>query len=160
MNTKLSWMRMRLFALVGVMTAMMMNGCASPDIAGLVAKNARTPFYVVTIHFENGCPKSVTPPPPNDCREGTDPPAHGFCARPGKSVQWVSDPDEPLAAFEVYFDPFVDRPYKSQPPHEQTRPVVIRVGSMEGVYKYSVLGVTCEGEPEDAVLDPPILVER
>jgi hypothetical protein len=90
---------------------------------------------------------------------GTDPPADGFCAKRGKSIQWVAH-DDSVTPFEVYFDPFVGRPYKSHSPHEQTRPVVIRVDSMLGKYKYSVVGLNCDGNPEDAVLDPPILVER
>jgi hypothetical protein len=151
MNTKLSWMRTSLFAIVGVMTAMIMNGCASSETARLVARTKLTPFYTVTINFDSdGCPVSVTPPSQPTCAL----PADGLCANPGKAVQWVSNP---ATAFEVYFDPFVGRPYASHGPDEQTSPVVIRVDSMAGDYKYSVLGVTCTGT--NPVLDPPIRVE-
>ena len=152
MNTKLSWMRMSLFAIVGVMTTMIMNGCASSETARLAARTKIEPFYTVTINFDNdGCPISVTPPSQPSCTL----PADGLCAKPGKAVQWVS---RPASAFVVYFDPFVGRPYASHGPDETTSPVVIRVDTMPGDYKYSVLGVTCTGA--DPVLDPPIRVER
>jgi hypothetical protein len=133
MNTKLSWMRMSLFAIVGVMTTMIMNGCASSETARLAARTKIEPFYTVTINFDNdGCPISVTPPPQPSCAL----PADGLCAKPGKAVQWVSRPASALT----------------------TSPVVIRNDTMPGDYKYSVLGVTCTGA--DPVLDPPIRVER
>lgn len=154
MKIKLSRSGRRLVVLVGILTAMIASGCASPDMARLVARSKMTPFYTVKVNFdENGCPTSVTPPSQTGCEV----PDQGFCAQPGKAVQWVS---EPVTAFEIYFDPFVGRPYVSQGPHEKTSPVVVRRDSMEGLYKYSVLGVTCSGDPEDAVLDPPFRVER
>jgi hypothetical protein len=154
MRIKLTRTGHKLSVLVGILIAMIASGCASPDTASLVARTSKSAFYTVTINFdENGCPEYVAPPSQTGC----DVPAQGFCARPGKSVQWVS---KPVTAFEVYFDPFVGRPYRSHGSDETTSPVVVRVGSMEGLYKYSVLGVNCSGEPEDAVLDPPFRVEH
>jgi len=155
MKIKLSRTERQLSVLVGLLTAMIVSGCASPDTSRLVARTTEKASYTVTIKFEDGCPKSVVPPKQDDC-EG-DVPAQGFCARPGESVEWVSEPVD--TAFEVYFDPFVGRPYVSHPPHEKTSPVVVRRDSMPGKYKYSVVGVTCKGEFEEAVLDPPMLVE-
>lgn len=136
---------------VGILTAMIASGCASPDAARLVAHTKPTAFYTVTVNFDgDGCPTSVTPPVQPSCTL----PAGGLCAHPGKAVQWVSSP---ATAFEVYFDPFVGRPYVSRGPDQKTSPVVVRVDSMEGDYKYSVLGVTCSGAVP--VLDSPFRVE-
>jgi len=143
--------RRRLSVLVGILSAMLASGCASPDTARQVAQTRTTPFYTVTINFDSdGCPTSVTPPAQPSCTL----PADGLCAHPGRAVQWVSSP---ATAFEVYFDPFVGRPYVSRGPDQKTSPVVVRVDSMEGDYKYSVLGVTCSGA--NPVLDPPLRVE-
>lgn len=152
MKIKLSRTGRRLSVFVGILTTMIASGCASPDTARLVARTKTTPFYTVTINFDSdGCPTSVTPPSQPSCTL----PADGLCANPGKAVQWVSSPAG--TPFEVYFDPFVGRPYSSRPPDEKTNPVVVRVGSMEGDYKYSVLGVICTGA--NPVLDPPFRVE-
>ena len=152
MKIKLSRTERRLSVLVGILTAMIVSGCASPDTARLAARTKTTAFYTVTINFDgDGCPTSVSPPSQPLCTL----PADGLCVNPGKAVQWVSEPAG--TAFEVYFDPFVGRPYGSHGLDEKTSPVVIRVGSMAGDYKYSVLGVTCKGP--DPVLDPPLRVE-
>jgi len=152
MKIKLSRTQRRLSVLVGILTAMIVSGCVSPDTARLVARTKTTAFYTVTIIFDdNGCPTDVTPPSQPSCEL----PADGLCVNPGKAVEWVSKPAG--TAFEVYFDPFVGRPYVSRGPDEVTSPVVVRVGSLEGDYKYSVVGVTCTGA--DPVLDPPLRVE-
>lgn len=138
--------------LVGILTTMIATGCASQDKAGLAAHTTAMANYIVTINFDNGCPVDVTPPSQPSCSVKAD---NGVCANPGKAIQWVSNPEG--TPFEVYFDPFVGRQYKSHGKDEKTAPVVIRRDSIEGVYKYSVLGVTCaDGIP---VLDPPIRVE-
>lgn len=152
MKIKLSQTGRRLSVLVGILTTMIASGCASPDTAQLVARTKSVADYTVTIIFENGCPKEVRPPSQRSCDVAED---GGLCANPGKAVQWVSDPAG--TPFEVYFDPFVGRPYASHGKDEKTSPVVVRRDSMEGVYKYSVLGVACGGE--NPVLDPPIRVE-
>lgn len=152
MKIKLSRTGRRLSVLVGILITMIASGCASPDTARLVARTKTTAFYTVTVNFDNdGCPTSVTPPVQPQCTL----PADGLCVNPGKAVRWVSNPAG--TAFEVYFDPFVGRPYASRPPDEKTSPVVVRVGSLEGDYKYSVVGVVCTGA--DPVLDPPLRVE-
>jgi hypothetical protein len=152
MKIKLSRTGRRLSVLIGILTTMIASGCASPDTARLVARTKTTAFYTVTITFDsNGCPTSVTPPSQPSCTLPDD----GLCVNPGKAVQWVSKPAG--TAFEVYFDPFVGRPYVSHGTDEKTSPVVVRVGSLAGDYKYSVLGVVCTGA--DPVLDPPLRVE-
>ena len=152
MKIKLSRTGRRLSVLVGILTTMIASGCASSDTARLVARTKTVADYTVTILFENGCPKKVEPPSQPSCELHDD---GGLCANPGKAVEWVSEPAG--TPFEVYFNPFVGRPYHSHGPDEKTSPIVVRRGSMEGNYKYSVLGVACEdGNP---VLDPPIRVE-
>ena len=152
MKIKLSRTGRRLSVLVGILITMIVSGCASPDTARLVARTKTTAFYTVTIKFDSdGCPTSVAPPSQPSCSL----PANGLCAKPGKAVQWVSSPAG--TPFEVYFDPFVGRPYSSHTPDEKTSPIVVRRGSMAGDYKYSVLGVVCTGA--DPVLDPPLRVE-
>ena len=151
MIIKLSQKGRRLSVLVGILTTMIASGCASPDTARLVARTTTTPFYTVTINFDgDGCPTSVVPPV-----QVCTLPAGGICVNPGKAVQWVSNPAG--TPFQVYFDPFVGRPYSSHGTDEKTSPVIVRRDSLAGDYKYSVLGVACTGA--NAVLDPPIRVE-
>jgi hypothetical protein len=152
MKIKLSRTGRRLSILVGMLTAMIASGCASPDTARLVARTAKTPFYTVTIKFENGCPKLAVPPTQSSCPLSAD----GLCVSRGKAVLWVSDPAG--TAFEVYFDPFVGRPYASHGLDEKTSPVMVRSDSALGDYKYGVFGVNCKGG--DPILDPPMRVER
>jgi len=155
MKIKLSQTGRRLSVLVGILTAMIASGCASPDTAQLAAHTKTTAFYTVKVNFDsNGCPTSVTPPSQPSCDVQAD---NGLCANPGKAVQWVSDPADTLFPFVVYFDPFVGRPYASHGKDQKTSAVIVRRDSMEGVYKYSVLGVVCSGGKP--VLDPPIRVE-
>lgn len=153
MKIKLSQTGRRLFVLVGILTTMIASGCASNDTAGLVAHTKATAFYTVTINFDsNGCPTSASPPSQPSCDVKVD---DGVCVNPGKAVEWVSNPVG--TPFEIYFDPFVGRPYRSHGKDEKTSPVVIRRDSMAGNYEYSVLGVACSGA--NPVLDPPIRVE-
>ena len=152
MKIKLSQTGRRLSVLVGILTTMIASGCASPDTAQLVARTKTVADYTVTINFENGCPKEVKPPSQPSCDVGED---GGLCAKRGKAVEWVSEPAG--TPFQIYFDPFVGRPYTSHGKEEKTSPVVVRRDSMKGVYKYSVLGLACSGA--NPVLDPPIRVE-
>jgi hypothetical protein len=152
MKIKLSRTGRRLSVLVGILTTMIASGCTPPDTARMVARTKTVADYTVTIIFENGCPKDVKPPSQPSCKLHAD---GGLCANPGKAVEWVSEPAG--TPFEVYFNPFVGRPYHSHGKDEKTSAVIVRRDSMEGVYKYSVLGVACTGA--DPVLDPPIRVE-
>jgi len=152
MKIKLSQTGRRLSVLIGILTTMIASGCASQDTAGLVARTKTVADYIMTIKFDDGCPTDVAATPDQPlCTL----PADGLCANPGKAVQWVSEPAG--TPFVVYFNPFVGRPYESHGKDEKTSPVVVRRDSLEGEYKYSVLGVACTGE--DPVLDPPIRVE-
>jgi hypothetical protein len=152
MKIKLSRTGPGLPVFVGILATMITSGCASPDTSRLVARTKTTAFYTVTINFDgNGCPTSITPPAQPSCTL----PTGGLCVNPGKAVQWVSKPAG--TSFEVYFDPFVGRPYVSHGPDEKTSPVVVRVDSLAGDYKYSVVGVACSGA--DPVLDPALRVE-
>ena len=153
MKIKLSRTGRRLFVLVGLLTTMIASGCASPDTARLVARTKTTATYTVTINFDSDrCPDSVTPPVQAGCTVSPQ----GFCAKPGRAVQWVSSPAG--TPFEVYFDPFVGRPYTSHGTDEKTNAIVVSRGSMEGEYKYSILGLVCSVDAK-AVLDPPFRVE-
>ena len=153
MKIRLSRTGRGLSVLVGILTTMIASGCASPDTARLVAKTKTTAFYTVTVNFDSdGCPTDVSPPSQPTCAVKAE---DGVCVNPGRAVQWVSNPAG--TPFEIYFDPFVGRPYASHGPDEKTSPRVIRRDSMVGVYKYSVLGLDCSGA--NPVLDPPIRVE-
>ncbi len=175
MKIKLSQTGRRLSVLIGILTTMIASGCASPDTAQTVARTKTTADNTVIIIFENGCPTDVKPLSQSSCTlpDGVKPPADGklpdnvkqsagvklpadlVCVNRGKTVQWESDPAG--TPFEVYFDPFVGRPYRSHGKDEKTSAVVVRRDSMIGKYKYSVLGLACSGEKP--VLDPPIRVE-
>jgi hypothetical protein len=149
-----SRMRVLTVAVVGIFAV----GCVSPDTARLVPRTRSAPFYTINVTFDaDNCPTSVAPVSSEACPGPPPLPAQGICVRPGRAVQWVSVPAG--VPFEVYFDPFVGRPYPSRPPDETTRPVVIRNDTMDGDYKYSVLGVVCR-DPDKAILDPAIRVER
>lgn len=153
MKNKQSQTGRGLFVLIGILTTMIATGCASPDTARLVASTNKAPFYTVTVKFDgDDCPTEVEPPAQGGCAVAAD---DGVCVDPGKAVQWVSDPAG--TPFEIYFDPFVGRPYASHGADQKTSPLVIRRDSLPGVYKYSVFGVDCSGP--DPVLDPPIRVE-
>ena len=153
MKIKLSQTGRRLFVLIGILTTITLSGCASQDTARLVAHTKTTAFYTVTVNFDSDdCPMDVSPPSQPACAVKAD---NGICVNPGRAVQWVSNPAG--TPFEVYFDPFVGRPYASHGPDQKTSPLVIRRDSMVGVYKYSVFGVDCSGA--NPVLDPPIRVE-
>ena len=135
-----------------VMLASVFAGCASAVSPGSIARTAPTPFYTITVNFDaDNCPTSVTPPPQVGCPLV----GGGICVESGRAVQWVSNPVG--TAFEVYFDPFVGRPYGSNGPNETTTPVVVRRDAMPGLYKYSILGVVCSGT--NAVLDPAFRVD-
>ena len=159
MKIKLSQTGRRLSVLVGILTTMIASGCASQkasqDPKGIVAQTVPPAFYTLTVNFDdNGCPTSVSPPPSQEssCGVHTD---GGLCAKRGDLVMWVSNPAG--TKFEVYFDPFVGRPYKSLPPQQKTSPKNIDMDSMKGKYEYSVWGNNCSGA--NPVLDPPIRVE-
>lgn len=156
MKIKLSQTGRRLSVLVGILTTMIASGCASQDTAQQGPHTKEVAFYEVTINFDsNGCPTGVTPPPSQKplCDLHAD---GGVCAKRGDKIMWVSSPAG--TQFEVYFDPFVGRPYKSLPPdHNKTSPVKIHKDSKKGKYEYSVFGKDCKSE--DSVLDPPIRVE-
>ena len=138
-------------AVLSTLAALTLSGCASPDTARLIARTQTTAFYSVTVNFDaDNCPHDVTPPS-TTCSVGT-----GFCPQRGRSVQWFSNPAG--IPFEVYFDPFVGRPYASHGTDEKTSPVVIRRDTLPGEYKYSILGLHCRGP--NAVLDPPLRVEE
>lgn len=135
---------------VAVMT-IGLAGCVSPDTSKLVARTASTAFYEITVNFDaDRCPVSVTPPVQTGCSAGPT----GICVDPGRAVRWVSDPVG--TPFEVYFNPFVGRPYASRPPDESTRPIIVRRDALEGEYKYAIFGVACSGP--NPVLDPAFRV--
>jgi len=149
MKIKLSRTGQTLSVLVGILIAMIVSGCVSPG----AASTRTTADYIVTINFDNnGCPIDVTPPSQPSCSVKAD---KGVCANPNKGIQWVSNPVG--TPFEIYFDPFVGRPYQSNPPDEKTRAIVIDRDTKAGIYKYSVYGEDCTGG--NPVLDPPIRVE-
>ena len=153
MKIKLSQKGRGVSVLIGILTTMIASGCASNDTARLVANTKTTAFYTVTVNFDSdGCPTDVSPPSQPTCAVKAD---DGVCVNPGRAVQWLSNPAG--TPFEVYFDPFVGRPYASRGPDETTAPVVIRRDSMAGNYEYSVLGLACTGA--NPVLDAPIRVE-
>ena len=151
MNRKLADTKTRLPVLGIVLLVTGLAGCVSPDTARLVAKTASTPFYKITVNFDaDDCPTSVTPPTQVGCSLT----GGGICVERGRSVQWVGNPVG--TAFEVYFDPFVGRPYISRGPDEKTTPVTVRRDTLPGDYKYSVFGTVCSGP--NPVLDPAFRV--
>jgi hypothetical protein len=131
--------------IASLLAAIISAGCAPQQ----PAPNG-PPTHTITINFEDGCPTDVTPPSRPTCRAGT-----GFCVKPNEFVRWISHPTG--NHFEIYFDPFVGRPYKSHGKNATTTPIPIDANSKEGEYKYSVLGLQCSGG--GAVLDPPLRVE-
>jgi len=151
MNRKLADTKTRLPVLGIVLLVTGLAGCVSPDTARLVAKTAPTPFYKITVNFDaDNCPISVTPPAQGGCSLT----GGGICVEHGRSVQWISNPVG--TRFDVYFDPFVGRPYKSRGPEQKTTPVIVPRETLAGTYKYSVFGTDCSGlEP---VLDPAFRV--
>ena len=153
MKIKLRSTEMSPSVMLAVLAAALASGCASTDTTRLVAKTVTTANITVTIKFDaDSCPTEVVPPPQGGCI--VDP--QGFCIGQGRSVKWVSDPSG--TPFELYFDPFVGRPYKSRGPDETTPPILLQRGAMPGIYKYSVLGLACTDDSK-AILDPPIRVE-
>ena len=174
MKIKLSQTGRRLSVLVGILITMIVSGCTPPDTAEPAADTKTADNYEVTITFVNGCPKEVKLTSGSPCEPPTDgklpddvklladgtpladvkPPADLVCARRGEAIVWVSKPAG--TQFEVYFDPFVGRPYKSHPP-DHTISVNVHEKSMKGKYEYSVLGLDCKDG--NAVLDPPIRVK-
>jgi len=153
MKIKLSQTGRGLSVLVGILTTMIVSGCESQNAAQPVPGPATPAFYTLTVNFDdNDCPTSVSAPAQPSCDIHAD---GGVCAKRGDLVMWASNPSG--TPFEVYFDPFVGRPYKSLPPQQQTSPKNIDMNSLEGKYEYSVWGKDCTGA--NPVLDPPIRVE-
>ncbi len=135
-----------------VAAGLILAGCA-PMQSHQLARTTSKVDYLVTVNFNtNGCPVSVSPPA-TTCVSGT-----GFCVGRAKSIKWASSPEG--NAFQIYFDPFVGRPYSSHGPNEATAPVIIRRDTLLGEYKYGVFGVNCKGSEADAVLDPPLRVDH
>jgi hypothetical protein len=176
MKNKLSRTGRILSVLVGILTTMIASGCASQDAEQRGPATRPVADYTVIVHFDtNGCPTKVTPTSQSSCTptaeaEPTDEvklradgtplaeielPADLVCAKRGEAIEWVSNPAR--TRFEVYFDPFVGRPYKSNPPDHKTRAFIVDQDSKVGKYEYSVLGLDCTGG--NPVLDPPIRVE-
>ena len=131
--------------------AVAFSGCTTYASSGaMIAREGTTANYTVKVNFDaNGCPTSVSPPA-TTCTVGT-----GFCVKKGRTVRWESDPEG--NEFQIYFDPFVGRPYSSNPPDERTPPITVRRDSAIGEYKYGVYGVGCSGG--NPVLDPAMRIE-
>ncbi len=141
---------------MAICVAILASSVAACTVAGggrTIARTGGVVNYEIVIEFDEfGCPTGVVQP--LTCALPT--PA-GFCVAPAQTIKWVSEP--PGNGFEIYFDPFVGRPYSSNPPLETTPPYVIRPDTLDGEYKYGVFGVGCTS-PGDAVLDPTFRVER
>ena len=102
-----------------------------------------SPDHVITITFSaDNCPAPL--PVIGVC-------SAEVCASRTESVQWKAPADQP---FEVYFDPFVGRHYKSREVggFQVTPPAVVRRDSMPGDYKFSILALRCAGDPMDPVM--------
>ncbi|MDH3613716.1 MAG: hypothetical protein OES10_10590 [Gammaproteobacteria bacterium] len=134
------------------MATLLLAGCATQIGGRHIARIGTVATHEVTVNFDaNGCPTSVTAPV-LACSVG---PA-GFCVKRGSTIKWKSDASR--TAYEVFFDPFVGRPYASHGPDEEIGPVIIRRDTLAGEYKYGVFGVACRSG--NAVLDPPLRVEN
>jgi hypothetical protein len=135
-----------------ILATFILAGCATQIGGRHLARISSAATHQVTVNFDaNGCPTTVSAPV-LACSVG---PA-GFCVRRGQSIKWVSDASR--NAFEIYFDPFVGRPYDSHGTIEETSPLIIRADALPGEYKYGVFGVNCSGP--NPVLDPPLRVEN
>lgn len=142
---------LRLGAACLAIVAVGLSACATyADRGAMIARIGTTSNYTVKVNFDaSGCPTSVSPPT-TTCTVGT-----GFCVKKGRSVQWESEPAG--NPFQIYFDPFVGRPYSSNPPDERTPPIRVRRDSASGDYKYGVYGTACSGG--SPVLDPAMRIE-
>ena len=141
----------KLTTVVVALAALGLAGCAPYAARGIsIARIGTTADYDVKVNFDaNRCPTSVSPPT-TTCTVGT-----GFCVKKGRYVRWVSEPTG--NPFEVYFDPFVGRQYKSKDPDEMTPPILVRRDAPSGEYKYGIYGVGCAGG--DPILDPAMRIE-
>jgi hypothetical protein len=90
----------------------------------------------VKIMFDaNGCPDSV------DQEE--------FDVEKSKRIVWQSvDPEGKTPDYEIYFDPFKGNPLKSNGKGNRKSPP-FKSCSPPGVYKYTIVGTSCAGDPLD-----------